>query len=126
RLEYLLSTFAFAGDAAPDFTHVPALTRTADGLSTDRVFSSPAIMVKQGETFVALLPDLDLLNSKVVYAKGARSSDSKYGFPLPEDPDKQSLPAILDLDLQSGLTSQPLFSFGYADFLIHGHVYWRH
>lgn len=126
RLEYLLSTFAFQAGATPDFTHVPALTRTADGLSADRVFSSPALMVKQGATFVALLPDLDLLNSKVVYAKGARSSDSKYGFRLPEDPDKQSLPAILDLDLQSGLTPQPLFSFGYADFLIHGHVYWRH
>ena len=126
RIEYLLSAFVFAPGVAPDFTHVPALTRTADGLSADRVFSSPAIMVTQGATFVALLPDLDLLNSKVVYAKGVRSSDSKYGFHLPEDPDKQSLPAILDLNLQSGLTSQPLFSFGYADFLIHGHVYWRH
>jgi hypothetical protein len=126
RLEYLLSAFVFEAGAAPDFTHVPALTRTADGLSADRVFSSPAIMVRQGAAFVALLPDLDLLNRKVVYARDARSSDSKYGFRLPEDPGKQSLPAIMDLDLQSGLTSRPLFSFGYADFLIHGHVYWRH
>jgi len=126
RLEYLLSAFAFEAGATPDFTHIPALTRTADGLSADRVFSSPAVIVQQGTAFVALLPDLDLLNSKVVYAKGARSSTSNYGFRLPEDPDKQSLPAILDLDLQSGLTTRPIFSFGHADFIIHGHVFWRH
>lgn len=126
RLEYLLSTFVFQAGTTPDFTHVPALTRTTDGLTADRVFSSPAILVKEGAAFVALLPDLDLLNSKVVFAKGARSSESKYGFTIAEDPGRQSLPAILDLNLHSGLTPNPLFSFGYADFLIHGHVYWRH
>lgn len=126
RLEYLLSAFAFEAGTTPDFTHVPSLTRTVDGVSADRVFSSPAVIVQQGAVFVALLPDLDLLNEKVVYAKGARSSDSKYAYRLPEDPDKQSLPAILDLDLQSGITTQPVFSFGYADFVTHGHVFWRH
>ncbi|MBS0612516.1 MAG: hypothetical protein JSS24_05025 [Proteobacteria bacterium] len=126
RLEYLLSTFAFEAGATPDFTHIPSLTRTADGLSADRVFSAPAVMVQKGAAFVALLPDLDLLNGKIVYAKGARASNIRGGYRLPEDPERQSLPAILDLNLLSGLTSRPLFSFGFADYIIDGHVYWRH
>ena len=76
--------------------------------------------------FCALLPDLDLLNQEVVYAQGARPVDGHRGFQVPQDPAKISMPAILDLDLQSGLSPDPIFAFGFSDFVTEQHVFWRH
>ncbi|MGH9453639.1 MAG: hypothetical protein ACRD2O_06670, partial [Terriglobia bacterium] len=125
-LEYLLSTFSFAGGAPPDFTHVPCVKRAAHDVIGDRIFDAPAAIIQKDGLFVALLPDLDLLNQKVVYAKGARPVEGFRGFRVPQDPAKISMPAILDLDLKSGLTPDPIFAFGWADFITEQHVFWRH
>jgi hypothetical protein len=126
RLEYLLSTFSFADGASPDFTHVPCLKRAADDVIGDRIFDAPAAIIQKGGIFAALLPDLDLLNQEVVYAKGARPVDGPRGFQVPQDSTKVSMPAILDLDLKSGLSPDPIFAFGLADFITEQHVFWRH
>lgn len=126
RLEYLLSTFLFADGASPDFTHVPCLKRAADDVIGDRIFDAPAVILQKDDLFAALLPDLDLLNREVVYAKGARPVDGFRGFQVPHGPGKISMPAILDLDLKSGLASDPIFAFGLADFITEQHVFWRH
>jgi hypothetical protein len=52
--------------------------------------------------------------------------DGPRGFRIPQDPNRISFPAILDLDLESGMTEKPVFSFGFADFITESHVYWRH
>jgi hypothetical protein len=126
RLEYLLSTFAFEGGNSPDFTHVPCMKRAADDVIGDRIFNAPAALVQEGQLFAALLPDLDKLNSEVVNAKDARPVEGFRGFRVPQDLDKISFPAILDMDLLSGMTTKPIFSFGFADFITEQHVYWRH
>jgi hypothetical protein len=126
RLEYLLSTFCFVGGASPDFTHVPCLKRASDDVIGDRIFDAPAVILQKGGGLAALLPDLDLLNQEVVYAKGARPVDGIRGFQVPQDPDHISFPAIMDLDLKSGLTPDPIFAFGLADFITEQHVFWRH
>jgi len=126
RLEYLLSSFTFAGGPSPDFTHVPCVKRAADDVIGDRIFDAPAVMIQKEGLFAALVPDLDLLNQEVVYAKGARPVDGPRGFQVPQDPSKISMPAILDLDLKSGLAADPVFAFGFADFITEQHVFWRH
>jgi hypothetical protein len=126
RLEYLFSTFCFVGGALPDFTHVPCLKRATDDVIGDRIFDAPAVILQKGGDLAALLPDLDLLNQDVVYAKGARPVEGTRGFQVPQDPAHISMPAIMDLDLKSGLTPDPIFAFGLADFITEQHVFWRH
>jgi hypothetical protein len=126
RLEYLLSSFTFAGGPSPDFTHVPCVKRAADDVIGDRIFDAPAAIIQKGGLFAALVPDLDLLNHEVVYAKGARPVDGSRGFQVPQDPTKISMPAILDLDLMPGLSPDPVFAFGLADYITEQHVFWRH
>ena len=126
RLEYLLSTFAFAGGTEPDFTHVPCVKRAPDDIVADQIFDAPATIVQKGGLQAALVPDLDLLNQEVVYAKGARPLEGTRGFRVPVDPARISMPAIMDLDLKSGLTPNAVFAFGWADFITEQHMYWRH
>ena len=125
RLEYLLSCFVF-GAGSPDFTHVPCLKRAADDVVADRIFNAPAIIIQKGRLLTSLVPDLDSINQNIVYARGARTVDGPRGFRLPEDPAKISMPTIMDLDLRSGMTPDPLFSFGFADYIIEQHMFWRH
>lgn len=126
QLEYLLSSFAFEPPGPPDFTHVPAMKRAPDDVIGDRIFNSPAALIQQKQLLIALLPDLDLLNSEVVYGAGARPVDGPRGFRVPVDPDHISFPAILDLELHPGKTLSPVISFGLADYIVEQHVYWRH
>jgi len=126
RLEYLLSTYAFLGGASPEFTHVPAMKRAPDDVIGDRIFNSPVLLIQDGDFLVALVPDLDLLNSDAVYAADARPVDGPRGFRVPVDPNRISFPAILDLELSPGAKLNPIFSFGLADYITEQHVYWRH
>ncbi|MBZ5560936.1 MAG: hypothetical protein LAP13_00790 [Acidobacteriia bacterium] len=126
RLEYLLSLFEFAAGGPPDFTHVPCLKRAADDVIGDRIFDAPSTIIQKNGYMTALVPDLDLLNQGVFYAKGARPLEGTRGFRIPQDPAKISMPTIMDLDLKSGLTTAPLFAFGFADFIIEQHMFWRH
>lgn len=126
EIEYLLSSFTFLPAGAPDFTHVPAMKRAPDDVIGDRIFNSPAAFMQQQRFLAALLPDLDLLNSEVVFAAGARPIDGPRGFRVPVDPSRISFPAILDLELHPGASLNPVVSFGLADYVTEQHVYWRH
>lgn len=125
RIEYLLSTFTFEA-GKPDFTHAPCLKRADDDVIADHIFDAPVALLQQGGLMAALLPDLDVLNNDAVYAKGARAADGERGFRIPQDADKLSLPALLDLDLKSGLTDCPVVTFGLGDYVVEPHVFWRH
>lgn len=126
RLEYLLSLFGFPDGASPDFTHVPCLKRAPDDVIADRIFNAPATIIQKQQRLVALIPDLNLLNWEVVYAKGARSVQGERGFRIAQDPEKISMPAIMDLNLKSGFSLDPVFAFGFADYVTEQHVFWRH
>jgi len=127
RLEYLLSPFIFTGGTPPDFTHGPCIKRAPDNVLADRVFHSPAVIIQKDELFTALVPDLDILKMHIVYAKDARPFERGPTICLvPQDPMKISMPTALDLELKSGMTSAPLFSYGFMDFILEQHVYWRH
>jgi hypothetical protein len=126
KVEYLLSTFVFQQEGPLDFSHAPAMKRAADNVFADRVFHSPAIVLQKNGLCAALVPDLDSINKDFVYAKGVRQPDGHRGFRVSQDPAKMTLPAALDLDVKSGLTPAPLFSYGLMDYVVEQHVYWRH
>ena len=123
-LDYIVSPFTVSIKGEPDFTHAPAHKRSPNDVVGDRVFFAPAAIVQKGSIFVALVPDLDLVNSHIVYAKGARKHPDSNSFPVQVDPAKISLPAALDLDLQSGLSECPLMSYGVMDVVTKQHVFW--
>lgn len=125
-LEYILSLFKFVGGASPDFTHVPCLKRAPDDIVADRIFDSPAVVLQKQQRLAALIPNLDLLNREIVYAKGARTIHGPKAFRIPVNPAKISMPAIMDIDLKSGFSPDPVFAFGFADYFVEPHVFWRH
>ncbi len=126
RLEYLLSPIAFAEEGTPDFSHAPAYKRSPGDVIADRVFFAPATIVQTGGLFAAIVPDLNLINEHRVYAEGARPQKHRWIFGVPIDSTRITLPAVLDLELVSGMTSQPLMAYGLMDAIAEQHVYWRH
>ncbi len=126
RLEYLLSPFEFSESGTPDFSHLPAYKRSPGDVVADRVFFSPAAIVQTDSVYAAVVPDLDQINDKVVYAEGARPQKHRWIFGVPIDSSRISLPAVLDLELSSGMTSAPLLAYGMMDVIAEQHVYWRH
>ncbi len=125
RIEYLLSTFIFEVDTV-DFSHAPCMKREPADVIGDRVFHSPAAVLQGDSRFAALAPDLDVLKTSVVYAPEARPVDGTRKFRIPQDAATITMPAILDIDFQSGISSFPVFSFGFADYLTQQHMYWKH
>ena len=122
KLEYLLSPLAVAIDGKPDVTHAPTFKPTADSVIGDRVFFAPVVCVQQGGLFAGLVPDLDIINQHVVYAKGARQHPDSNSFPVPVDPAKVSMPTALDLELQPGANSRPVLAYGMMDYLSLIHI----
>jgi hypothetical protein len=125
RLEYLLLPLEVLVDR-PDFTHLPTLKRGPDALAGDRVFCAPAAMVQRDRVFAAIVPDLDLIEGEIVYARGARPQTHPRVFAVPVDPGRISFPVALDLELRSGLTPRPLLAYGAIDVIANQHVWWRH
>ncbi len=125
RIEYVLSTFIFEVDKV-DYTHAPCMKREPADVIGDRVFHSPAVILQGDSRFAALVPDLHLLKTTLVYAPEARPIDGPRQFRIPQNPESITLPTILDVDFQSGISSFPLFSFGFADYLTQQHMYWKH
>ncbi len=126
RLEYLLSPFAFARTGPPDFSHAPAFKRAAGDVIGDRVFFAPAALVQSDSLFAAVLPDLDQINRYPVYAQDGRPQKHPWIFRVPIDSSRISLPHVLDLDLATGMTSQPVLAYGVMDVLTEHHFHWRH
>ena len=126
RLEYLLSPFAFAAGGAPDFSHAPSYKRSPGDVIGDRVFFAPTVQVQTGPLSAAIVADVNKINNYPVYAEGARPQKHRWIFGVPIDSSKISLPAVLDLELASGMTTQPLLAYGLMDVIAEQHVFWRH
>ena len=126
KLEYLLLPLVVTIDGKPDATHAPTYKPTADSVIGDRVFFAPVVCVQQGGLFAGLVPDLDLINSNVVYARGARQHPDANSFPIAIDPATVSMPTALDLELPSGKAARPMLAYGMMDYIIHQHVWFQH
>ena len=126
KIEYLLSSFEFTPGNHPDFTFTPSVKRERDDVIGDRKFFAPATIVEKNGLMLALVPDLNSMNENIVYAKNARPQKHPKVFGVPVDTTKISLPMAMDLSLESGITDNPLISFGYMDYWVEQHVYWRH
>jgi len=107
--EYALSIFAFKPRDSSyikrgwlDFAWIPNLRPLDDQLVGDHVFRSPAVILRQGADAFALVPDLDIIR------------------------ECRPLPLVLDLDLKSGVTSEALVAYGFADYQVVPHMYYRH
>lgn len=126
RLEYLLSSFTFSITGHPDYTFVPTVKRADDDVVGDRKFFAPAAIIEKDGYMLSLVPDLNLINEQIVYAKGARPQKHPRIFAVPFDTTKTTLPAALDLNLNSGISDQPLLAYGLVDYWTEQHLYWRH
>lgn len=126
KLEYLLSSYVFTLNGEPDFTFTPQIKRADDDVVGDRKFFAPATIVEKDGILMALLPDLDIINENIVYAKDARPQKHPRIFAIPVDTSKVSLPTAMDLSLNSGITDKPVISYGFIDYWVEQHVYWRH
>ncbi len=125
KIEYVLASFVFEG-GKPDYAHAPCLKREDEDVIGDRVFHSPAVVLQKQRQFAALAPDLDILNDQIVYAHDTRPNDGPRKFRIAQDPARLSMPTALDLDMQPGLGPLPVFSYGFADYLVQQHMYWKH
>ncbi len=126
ELEYLLSSFAFSPGSEPDFSFTPSVKRSDDDVIGDRKFFAPATILEKNGLFAALVPDLDMINEYKVFAKGARPQKHPRIFAVPVDTNKVSFPTGMDLCLSTGITNNPVLSYGYLDYWVEQHVYWRH
>ncbi len=131
KLDYLLSSLVFNAPAPPDFVHSPTAKRDdprsgsgRDQVIGDHAFHAPAIILQQDALFVALVPDLDLINRRAVISPDARRTANipfnKFSTPIEDD--KMTMPTALDLNVVSGLTGKPVLSYGMMDFVIGHHV----
>jgi len=126
KVEYLLSSFVFTPGSKPDHTFIPSVKRADDDLIGDRKFFAPATIVEKDDLLLALVPDLNMMNNNIIYAKGARPKKHPRMFAVPVDTNKISFPMAMDLCLNSGITDKPVITFGFIDYLTEQHVYWQH
>ena len=135
KLEFLLSAFTFKLDRAPSFVHTPSLKFVGrwEGpeeiqVLGDRCFHSPAVILQEGGLFGALVPDLAMLNAQRVASPDARRQMlvPRNQFSVPVEADKYTMPSALDLDVGSGLTPQPVLSFGLMDYVVQHHIRYLH
>jgi hypothetical protein len=136
KLEYLLSSFEFNTDSIPEFVHTPTLkynevrwiTPAEDQIIGDRSFHSPAIILQQEGLFSALVPDLQMINDDRIISPDARRTNlvPRNQFSVPLVKDKYTMPTGLDLNVKTGLTKKPVFSYGLIDNVIQHHVRYLH
>ncbi|MBL8153113.1 MAG: hypothetical protein JNM70_02920 [Anaerolineae bacterium] len=125
-LEYVFSPFVFEFEGVPEFIHSPALKFADDDVIGDRVFESPAVVLQQAGRFMALVPDLDLINQYATVAPQARQVATGNAFSVPYDHSQVTMPTALDLHLHSGWTAKPLAAYGIIDAIATHHMHWRH
>ena len=126
KAEYLLSSFEFVPEGVPDFVFTPSVKRSDDDLIGDRKFFAPATILEKDGIMMALVPDLDMINKNIIFAKGARPQKHPRVFAVPFDTTKISFPTAMDLCMNSGITRKPVISYGFIDYWVEQHVYWRH
>ncbi len=131
KLDYLLSTFAFELDHAPQFVHTPTLKYDdpragpgRDQVIGDRCFHAPAVILQDAGRFCAIVPDLNVINSARIVSPDARRrmNVARNQFSVPVEADKYTMPTALDLNVISGLSAKPLASFGVMDYVVSHHM----
>ena len=96
-----------------------------DQVIGDHAFHAPAVILQEGPLFAALVPDLHAINEHHVLSPDARRQmlvRRNPRFASPFEDDKLSMPTALDLNVQSGLTKRPVFSYGMMDFMNAPHI----
>lgn len=132
KLDYLRSTLTFSVPGRPDFVHSPTTKQedhfrsgpARDQVIGDHAFHSPALILQKEAAALALIPRLDLINSAKVLSSDARSVQKvpRNKFSVPLEPENNSMPTALDLNVASGHTERPVLSYGLMDFVIGHHV----
>ncbi|MFA5814565.1 MAG: hypothetical protein WC865_02980 [Bacteroidales bacterium] len=141
QVDYVMSTYVSKLGRKPEFIHTPAvkfdneeskqnahkMLASRNQVIGDRAFQSPAIVVKDKSLFFALLPDLDKINQFKVLSPDARRTIwiPRNKFCVVEDPDKFSMPTALDYTLNSGISDEPVFAFGFMDAIISHHIHFN-
>lgn len=130
-LDYHMASFVFNLDKKPQFIHSPTLKKddpragpAVDQVIGDHAFHSPAIILQDQGLFTALVPNLDDINKYRVVSPDARRTMKvpRNIFSVPIEDDKYTMPTALDLNIISGLTTKPVFSYGMMDFIICHHM----
>lgn len=141
QLDYLLSSFTFNLNKAPEFVHTPGLKYDNDDSKQnrfkllsgqdqvigDRAFHSPAVILQDQNVFAALVPDLNAINKYAVISPDARrtSDIGRNMFSVPIIEEKYTMPTGLDLNIKTGLTEKPVFTFGFMDNIIAHHMHYQ-
>ncbi len=128
-LDYFLSTWEFLPAGAPDFVHSPTAKKDGAGPAVDQVigdhaFHSPAIVLQKGSQYVCMVPDLAMINAHALQSSDARRTQAvaRNQFSVPIIAEFYTMPTALDLNAASGLTGQPVFSYGIMDFVVAHHM----
>jgi len=131
-LDYMLSAYTLFNVSRPDFVHTPGVKfddkRSGPGkdqITGDRAFLAPALIVQQDENFVALVPDLDAINKLRTISKNARREylePTHNPFTIPFVDSLMTMPAGIDFNRHTGLTEQPVMTYGLMDSKIGFHT----
>ena len=130
-LDYFLSTWEFLPPGAPDFVHSPTAKKddprsgpAADQVIGDHAFHSPAIVLQKGGLYACMVPDLAMINAHALQSPDARRTQAvgRNQFSVPIIDEFYTMPTALDLNAASGLTAQPVFSYGIMDFVVANHM----
>ena len=128
-LDYFLSTWEFLPAGAPEFVHSPTAKKDGSGPAVDQVigdhaFHSPAIVLQKGGLFGCMVPDLAMINAHALRSPDARRTQAvaRNHFSVPIIDEFYTMPTALDLNAASGLTGQPVFSYGIMDFVVSHHM----
>lgn len=130
-LDFFLSTWEFLPTGAPDFVHSPTAKKddprsgpAVDQVIGDHAFHSPAIVIQKGGLYICMIPDLSMINAHAVQSSDARRKQKmeRNRFSVPIIDEHYTMPTALDLNARSGLTEQPVFSYGMMDFEVSHHV----
>ena len=130
-LDYFLSTWEFVPPGAPDFVHSPTAKKddsrsgpAVDQVIGDHAFHSPAIVLQKGGLYACMMPDLAMINAHALQSPDARRTQrvARNQFSVPIIDEFYTMPTALDLNAKSGLTAQPVFSYGMMDFVVSHHM----
>lgn len=141
KLDYLLSSFQFELNRPPFFIHTPGvkfdnedskqnrytLLPAKDQVIGDRAFHAPAVILQEKNLFAALVPDLNAINQYAVVSPDARRTIDieRNIFSVPVIDSKYTMPTGIDLNVKTGLTEKPIFSFGIMDNIIAHHIHYQ-
>jgi len=141
KVEYFQSLLRFCTPLI-DFCWVPTLRPEDDMVIGDHVFRSPALVLQKGPYFAALVPDLDLLRDNR-QIKTCLEFDLGVGSEA-ESKDDRSRQGNTGLEVRSGQAASlekekgseegvfleesalPVFGYGFKDYQVTGHTYYRH